>query len=230
VVTSWRPPRTGASPDIGLANASGQTLTYYDEWFEKWFVAKPEWTDVPPATCDAAVTGGTPMVFAGQDACMQGCFGGQLGGLEEAAAPLFDGTQPIAPHAASPSSIVVRIPSDTTPGLHSLELKGVPGRLDVRVFQVEGSLDQNQLWRGQSTTMRLKIVGTDQAVPMTIVNRTPDTIEIEGGTRQAIASSGGAENVVTRQVRGIMKGDFSIDFSVDQPPCGGRGSGGQRPQ
>jgi hypothetical protein len=211
--------------DIGLglhANSDAQTLTYIDPWRERLFVVRPEWNEVPASKCDAAITGGTPMIFAGQDACIQGCFGSELGGLEEAAKLLMDGSQPVVPQAASPTSIVIRIPVETTPGLHSLELKGVPGRLDIRIFQVQGSIDQNELWRGQSTTMRLRILGSDQSIPMTIINRTPETIQIEGGERQVVSSSGGPENVVTRQVRGIMKGEFSIDYSVDQPACGVR--------
>jgi hypothetical protein len=199
-----------------------RTFFYYDPWLEPQFGVTPSVTLVPPATCTPAVSGGTPMTFAGKDACMQGCFGDKLSDLEKAAAFLLDGTRPVTPQAASASTVVIRIPSDVTPGEHTLTFSGVPGQLTLRILQVQGTIDRNRLWKGDITTMRLQILGSDQPIPLNIYNRTPTTIDVEGGETQRISSSGGPVNVVTRSVKGIMKGDFTIDFNVDQPPCGAR--------
>jgi hypothetical protein len=193
---------------------------YYDRWMEPQFGVTPPITLVPPANCTPTVSGGTPMVIAGKDACMQGCFGNKLSDLEKAAAFLLDGTRPVEPQAASPTTVVVRIPADVTPGEHTLTFSGVPGQLTLRILQVQGTIDKDRLWKGQSTTMRLQILGSDQPIPLKIFNRTPATIQVEGGDAQTIPTSGGPVNVVTRSVKGIMKGDFTIDFSVDQPACG----------
>jgi hypothetical protein len=194
-------------------------FSFVDQYLELILQGRPAIKAVPDAACATGVTGGTPMAFAGKDACMQGCFGDKLSELDKAAAFLLD-DKPVTPQAASPTTVVVRIPNDATPGPHSLTWQGVPGQLSIRILSVQGSIDQNQLWRGQSTTMRLQILGSDQPIPLKIVNRTPTTIDVEGGVEQTIPSSGGQVNVVNRQVKGIMKGDFTIDYSVDQPPCG----------
>jgi hypothetical protein len=197
-------------------------LIYYDEWRERLFDFTPATRAVPAATCTAGITGGTPMAFTGKDACLQGCFGDHLGELDKTAQFLLDGTQPMTPQAASPTTVVVRVPDNATPGPHVITWAGVTGQLQIQILSVQGSIDQNRLWRGQSTTMRLQILGSDQPIPLKIVNRTPATIDVEGGVDQVISSSGGPVNVVTRQVKGIMKGDFTIDYSVDQPSCGAR--------
>ena len=45
-------------------------------------------------------------------------------------------------------------------------------------------------------------------------------IAVEGGVRQQVTTPGGGANAVTRSVRGIMKGNFDIGYSLDQPVCG----------
>jgi len=225
-------PAVPAAPDALPRNSQMMAFqeppdgfSYFDRYFELLAELEPSWKRVPAAKCDVTIAGGTPLAFAGQDACVAGCFPSDLGGLEDAARLLMlDDQIPLVPQAASPTTIVVRIPADTRPGQRFINWKqggASTGRLQLVVLQLEGAIDQNQLWRGQSTTMRLRIVGSDQALPLNIINRTPSVIQIEGGERQVISTSGGADNVVTRQVRGIMKGNFTIDYSLDQPPCGG---------
>jgi hypothetical protein len=115
---------------------------------------------------------------------------------------------------------VLRIPQDTTPDSHNILWGDAQGQLLVNILQLQGAIDQAQLWRGQSTTMRLQIVGWGQPLPLVVVNRTPTVIDVEGGVRQVIQTPGGAVNVVTRNVRGIRRGDFQIDDSLDYPACG----------
>ena len=79
------------------------------------------------------------------------------------------------------------------------------------MLAVEGPIDQNELWKGQSTTMRLPVVGSEERLPLRIVNKTPATIAIDGGVNQLVDSAGGADNALTRSVRGIMKGNFNIE-------------------
>jgi hypothetical protein len=211
-------------PPLLAFDVPPQSFSYFDRYMELLMEGTPAWKEVRGAACDRTINGGTPLAFAGQNACVSGCFPSTPGGLEEAARLLMLDDQPLVPQAGSPTTIVVRVPPDTPPGPHVITWKAggdATGRLQIGVLQLEGTIDQNQLWRGQSTTMRLRIVGSDQPLPLTIINRTPSTIEIEGGERQVVTTPGGADNAVTRQVRGIMKGDFAIDYSLDQPPCGG---------
>lgn len=203
-----------------VAEFESPKFNFFDRWLELTLETRPEVAIVPAETCSPGITGGTPVAFAGKDACVRGCFGTELTDLEKAAVMLLDGNVDVPVRAASPTTVVVGIPDNLMPGPHSLTSSGVPGQLTLDILLVQGSIDQTQLWRGESTTMRLQILGTERPIPLRIINRTPATIQIEGGDSQVLTTSGGAVNVLTRQVRGIMKGDFTIDYAVDQPPCG----------
>jgi hypothetical protein len=178
------------------------------------------WTDPLPFTpsCTPNITGGTSMTFAGQNACLTGCFPG----FQNAFSLMLDGKTPLVPQAASQTTIVVRIPEDTPPQAHTIQWVsslGATGSLPIDIFQLEGSINQNELWRGQSTNMMLKIVGSSKPLPLVVINRTPGTIDIQGGVEQTITTPGGIDNLVTRKVTGIHRGDFQIDYKLNYPIC-----------
>ena len=199
-------------------------FTYVDQWNEQHVNAPAGWSTAPPSECPLAITGGTPQTFAGQDACVSGCFSE----LEKAAEFLMlDGERALEVRAASPTTMLLPIPADVMPGAHRIEwrMPFAPDTsrlqaLTLGVLQLQGAIDQNQLWTGQSTTMRLLVVGTDKPTALNIVNRTPGVIAVEGGVRQQVTTPGSEANAVTRSVRGIMKGNFDIGYSLDQPVCG----------
>lgn len=64
----------------------------------------------------------------------------------------------------------------------------------------------------------------DPPVQLTVANQTPEVIALEGGALQLVTTSGGADNVTTRQVRGVMRGNFNITYSLNQPACGVAGA------
>jgi hypothetical protein len=172
-----------------------------------------------PEECPTGVTGGSTLAFAGKPTCLTGCFGD----LGSALAILFDEKEPLEPLALSRSSVVVVVPESAIPGLHTFSArqgKASLGAQTIRAIGLNGAIDQSHLWKGQSTTMRLDIVGYDQPVPLSVVNRTPAIIDVEGGIRQTVTAAGGTPNGVARSVRGVTKGDFAIDYSLDVPPCG----------
>jgi hypothetical protein len=145
----------------------------------------------------------------------------EAAGRTDVLAAILDGKTELEPKAGSSNAFVFRIPPDTTPGEHTIEFKGaVSGQYKLGVLGVEGSIDQNQLWRNQSTTMRLRVIGTDERLPLEIVNKAPGTITVDGGSSQVITSPGGANNAITRSVTGIRKGDFNIEYSLNLPACG----------
>jgi hypothetical protein len=67
--------------------------------------------------------------------------------------------------------------------------------------------------------MRLRVVGTEDSLPLKIVNRTPGVIDIEGKVTHIVNTAGGADNFVTKNVRGIHKGNFNIEYSLNQDLC-----------
>jgi hypothetical protein len=200
-------------------------LTYHDEWNEELVNAAAGWTEIPAQQCPLRLTSGARLAFAGQDACVAGCFPH----FDAAAAFLtLDGERLLSPIAASPTTIRVRIPDDVTPGPHVIQWHPstaiVSEPVPVRVLQLQGTIDQNELWKGQATTLRLGVLGSEEPVQLTLVNQTPNVIAVDGGTRQLVTTSGGATNAATRQVRGVMRGGFNIIYSLNQPACGADGS------
>jgi hypothetical protein len=223
-----KPPSPAPAPVLTRLRAFEEPpeMSYFDGYAEELVRAKPHWSAARPApACSPAITGGTPQVFAGKDACVAGCFPPEPGGLEQAARMLMLDDRPLVPRAASPTTIVVRVEPDTTPGPKTIRWNnlsgGLTGELSIIVLGLEGVIDRDKLMKGDTTTMRLRILGGPQRIPLRIVNRTPSIIQIEGGDEQVVTTSGGVDNAVTREVRGIRKGNFSIDYSLDQPPCGG---------
>jgi hypothetical protein len=123
-------------------------------------------------------------------------------------------------YAGSPTSVQIHMPGDLMAGPGSIEMGGAPTPFRFRILAVLGSIDQNLLWKGESTTMRLEILGTPEPLPIEIVNWAPGVIDLEGGVRQVVSSSGGSSNALQRGVRGIQKGNFTISYRLQREPCG----------
>ena len=94
---------------------------------------------------------------------------------------------------------------------------------------IGGEIDSQRLLRGESTPMRLTVEGTSDPVPIRIKNLTPSIIEIEGGLEQKTESTGGTDNTVTRQVRGLTRGNFNVEWGLAIPPCPCEGGDEPRP-
>jgi hypothetical protein len=94
-------------------------------------------------------------------------------------------------------------------------------RAETRLVQVAGEMDSQKLFSGQATPMRLTVTGSDGRVPLSIRNLTPDVIRIDGGDVQTAETGGGSPNQVTRNVSGLVRGNFNVEWSlaVDRCPC-----------
>jgi hypothetical protein len=189
---------------------------YTDPWGEITVDAPFSITPVQPAPGPRWIAGGSALTFAGQAACVSGRFPT----FDDAYGLLLDGKIELQPWGASPTSVMLGIPDNTAAGPHSISTPDGSSTITIGVLKVEGSLDQNKLWRGESTTMRLRVVGTDRPFPLAVLNRSPDVIAMDGGVRQVITTPGGADNAITRSVTGIRRGNFSILYSVNSPGCG----------
>lgn len=196
-------------------------FTFIDPWGELIVDATANQTEIVPprdTTCPPTLNGSAPQVFAGQTLCICACVHDPLTWFQM----MFDG-QPILPAAASTSTVILRIPDSAAPGRHSVTLnpkvKDASGKVDFLVLKLVGSIDQNKLWTGQSTKMNLQVVGTEDKMPLEIENKTPDVITVDGGVKQVINTSGGPANTIERGVKGIMRGNFKIDYKLALPPC-----------
>jgi len=169
-----------------------------------------------PAGSTRKLTGGSAFAFAGQAACVSG----QFPTFNDPYGLVLDGKTVLSPWGASQTTVMLGIPDGTTAGPHTISDPNGSSSITVGILTVEGSIDQNKLWKGESTTMRLRVVGTDKQLPLGVLNRTPSIIDIEGGVRQTLTTAGGKDNVITRGVTGIHRGDFSILYSVSTAGCG----------
>ena len=128
---------------------------YTDEWGDRTVdaVASASWSsDHDFQACQPAIASGSSMVFAGQTLCLTGCF------RDPGVCPVtLNGNRYIFPRAFSPTSMQVDIPPDVTPGPNTISY-GSSTSFPFTALGMNGSIDQNLLWKGQSTTMRLEVL------------------------------------------------------------------------
>jgi hypothetical protein len=216
---SRQPPRpyVTAFPEKGRFTG----VTFTDGFGERLVDAPVNVLPVPPAPGTPWIGGGTDLAFAGQAACVSGRFPR----LDDAYGLRLDGNIDLQPWGASPTTVMLGIPDGTAAGPHTISVADGSSSVTIGIMTVEGSIDQNKLWRGESTTMRLRVIGTDRQFPLTVLNRTPGVISVDGGVYQTITTPGGVDNVVTRSVRGIHRGNFTIVYSVNLAGCGAPSGG-----
>jgi hypothetical protein len=169
-----------------------------------------------PQGSSRKLTGAAPFAFAGQAACVSGSFPT----FADPYGLVLDGKIPLSPWGASQTTVMLGIPDGTTAGPHTISDPNGSTSITVGILTVEGTIDQNKLWKGESTTMRLRVLGTDRQLPIGVLNRTPSVIDLEGGVQQTVTTAGGQNNLITRGVKGIHRGDFSILYTVSTAGCG----------
>lgn len=181
--------------------------------------------DIAPKSisgCSAKPYQATPRVFVGQVGCVCGCFAPERSTLK------VDGVLSVESNVArlaaiSSSTIMLRVLEGAPPGKHTISVDPGPphGKVEVEfiAMRLNGSIDKNKLLRGESTQMRLEVLGTGEPVDIQVVNRTPTIIDLEGGVSQVVRTSGGTANAGERTVRGLVPGDFRITYKADGPTC-----------
>lgn len=174
-------------------------------------------------SCKAGMSGTNKYVFAGRRLCVCGCFGSESFPLFNTVLSAFtlDGKQ-VNPIAFSSTTATFLIPPNATPGLHRLgyaDAAGITKNLDFRVLQLQGQINQKDILRGASTQMILRILGTEEGLPLRYENTTTDIIRISEGDKKTVMTSGGTNNEVRGTVTGIKVGNFNIEYALDEAPC-----------
>ncbi len=213
----WQVPSTlapGTPVSFVGTNAFGQTVVNVPN--PAVVVASPPASaaQVGPSLSDC-----TPRGFAGRVVCLCGWF------PTTAARDGFtlEG-QALGVVAASSTTVLVRIPDNAQPGPRVI--KGDPAlgfapdeSIPFVVLAARGSVDQNRLRRGQTTPLRLEVLGTTEQLDIVLTNYTPNIVNITGGIVQIVRSSGGTPNIAQRQVQGITPGAFDIGYQTADDPC-----------
>jgi subtilisin family serine protease len=159
------------------------------------------------------------MAFLGQTLCVCGEFPGS-----SADSLLIDGIPLGTPLAASGSSRTFQIPPNLTIGPH--RITGMPEAgfspfdvVVVTLLELVAEIDQQALLTGQSTTARFRVRGATDRLQLDVTNKTPQTVNVQGGAEQHLLTSGGANNEVQRRVRGLAKGAFSLQVALAAAAC-----------
>lgn len=206
------PPVEGAQPPPGLASE----------------LAPPSEAEAPTEPPSAgggeapSITACPALGTAGEPFCACGSFPG-----EKAMAGLTLDGAPASLAEGNPGRVSVRLPADLSLGKHVLAGSPAAGfgpedRCELEVVEIQASLDQDKLFRGQGTDLELRVTGTREPVKIRLQNHTPQGISVEGGDDQVVETSGGRRNRVTRRVRGLERGQFEINWTLlgTECPCG----------
>ncbi len=208
----------GYDLDPGL----GISLKYTSYWDEP-VIEDDEIDDVvvvPQPALDPVlprITACTAQSFAGEKVCVCGWFPDQ----DSRSALTLDGT-PLGPAVSSSNRIVtVRLPSELSPGTHVISGAGIRGSANITILEVGGSVNQDLLHNGQSTPIRLWVLGTDEPVDLRLTNHTPGVVSLRGGNDQVVTTSGGSgnENAWEGVLDAISPGDFKLDYELTVGGC-----------
>jgi len=175
----------------------------------------------------------TPKVFVGSKVCVCGYFPNDFSRNQL----LLDG-KPIGSPVAGSTDMVVIDSKGLAPGRHVITWNwrafqdwtntftgpspSDTERVEFVVLEVRGTIDQNKLFTGQGTDLRLEIVGSNEQLSIELKNETPDIIDLDGGQTQVVQTTVGAlggPNTIVKHVTGIKRGPFSITYKLTLPPC-----------
>lgn len=199
------------------------SLSYSDPYGEDLYYT-PGLPDIKiislPVDTTPTFTGVSPIVFVGDLICICGYFPDENSryGFRSDSRDL--GT----PVSSSSHVLVYRLPDDIEPGVHHISPPPGTGfesdaAKEIEVIRVRGSIDRNKLLRGESTPLHLRIEGTQKVLNVSLTNKSPKIISLDGGNEQVIPTSGGEDNKIEKMVQGIAPGDFNLRYKLDLTFC-----------
>ena len=208
-------------------------LKYTDPWGETLVDAGLDVDDVilvnptPGSGGKPAITGCGPKTLVGKSICVCGSFP-----TEESRTAISANGQPLEEYLISGSSTVLnfQLPPDLAPGPLNLVGQesagyGASDTAGSQLIGVGGDVDKNKLLRGESTPLRLWMMGTDEPLSLRLWNTTPSIISLVGGEDQIVTTSGGSPNEVVKTVNAVSPGDFVLHYALTVScPCAGVGT------
>jgi hypothetical protein len=187
-------------------------------------------TEVPVDAVPAPMTGATATPQyelptdgqAGQPAVIRGRFNGTLDGVSVSV-----GGADVPLLATSPRRVVFTTPGDR-PGNVPLRLtnNGMVTEGMMRVIAVQLRTTNPQLLRGQTATMTgivSGLQGLDSVVTLTLTNRSPTIVRLDGGDVQGVAVAPAivgpdGQFTLTRMLTGITPGGYQITLLATRNP------------
>ena len=192
-------------------------VDYLDTWGDPWVeVPAAEGVEVaPPSPFEASsievVAEHAP---AGDLVCVCGTFSPL-----DMAAPFTIGAATAQVVSVGSQVVWLQLDANASPGEQLVRAEGIGGGGVTRVIRVTAELDQERLFTGGSTGLRIRVEGTDQPQRIHLTNRSPGVIQLSGGDQQTTETSGGTPNQLTREVRATQRGSFDLNWSLDPASC-----------
>jgi hypothetical protein len=231
--TSEAPDRVRVQLPNDLPAGTPLRVSYFDAWGER-IVDSLSQQDVTVVASSAAeaptptLQGCARYAFVGQTVCVCGNF------PEASRAGIRLDGQPVTIVSASRYSVLVALPASLSPGPHEITGDSAFGfsasdKASFLALLLSGTIDSNALLRGQSTEIRLVILGTAEPITLIVTNLSPGVVSIPGGNYQELTTSGGATNAVAKRVDATGRGNFQIIYSADGTLCPCTVAAGQQP-
>jgi hypothetical protein len=126
------------------------------------------------------------------------------------------GGAPAAILAASPVALVLLAGPGAKPGPTQIMVRVPGGQVSVPTNLVALEMDSAlpELAAREKSVVRVTARGTSQPLKLEVSNLTPDVVHFNGGERQRVMTSGGADNFATISLRGKSAGDFSLSVRL----------------
>lgn len=206
-----------------MKNKMDLSVTYTDEYEVDLYgtLKYPDIKIIPMTVGNSPnITGVSPMVLYKDRICICGYFPDEKAGM----GIFLDGRPLGSPVSSSSHILIFQLDGDVGPGVHRISGEigsGYSGseNIEFEVIKVNGLIDRNKLWKGESTPLKLWLEGTEKKVSISLSNKTPQIISLDGGNDQKLLTSGGKENKIEKKVSGLTPGDFSLQYNLELSFC-----------
>ncbi len=120
--------------------------------------------------------------------------------------------QPALVLAASPVALGILAGPHVAPGVVQLavDVAGMSASTSTTLVALELETAKQGLAPGEKTTLLVRVKGGAQPLEVGIWNLSPDVVRFIGRYPEHILTSGGADNAVSFQIKGLRAGDFAF--------------------
>lgn len=196
---------------IDIERLTADEIQMLDETFPD-LVEVPNNASAALLDCPTYATAGKPLCACGRFPTETAMAGVRLDGE---ALRLLEGT---------PGRLLLQLPDTLEPGEHTLRGDpeagfGAEAVCSFQMLRLSGSIDQKKLFRGQGADLEISVEGTRDPVRVRLFNGSPQVVRLKGGDEQVATSKGGRKNRIRRNVRGLEKGAFQIDWTLLGTEC-----------
>lgn len=122
--------------------------------------------------------------------------------------------------AASPECLVVIPDAKAVPGAAEISVDSTAPlkQASITLVALHFKPPDSPLTPGEKGWLTVDAQGSDQRLPITVQNESPDVLRFVKGDVQELTTRGGPQNMARIQVRAVRSGDFSFDARMVPAP------------